>query len=49
MPEANRLYASLGFVPVERYNDNPVADLAYFSKDLRGSAGRPITSKSLLP
>jgi len=34
MPEANRLYTSLGFVPVERYNDNPVADLAYFSKDL---------------
>ena len=35
MPEANRLYASQGFVPVERYNDNPVADLAYFSRDLR--------------
>jgi GNAT superfamily N-acetyltransferase len=35
MPEANRLYESMGFVPVERYNKNPVADLAFFRRDLR--------------
>jgi putative acetyltransferase len=34
MPEAVRLYISLGFVPVERYNDNPVDGLAFFAKDL---------------
>jgi hypothetical protein len=27
MPEANRLYESTGFIRVERYNKNPVADL----------------------
>jgi GNAT superfamily N-acetyltransferase len=30
MPEANRLYAALGFQQVARYNDNPVADVAFF-------------------
>jgi GNAT superfamily N-acetyltransferase len=35
MPEANRLYESMGFVPVERYNKNPVADLAFFRRDLQ--------------
>ena len=30
MPEANRLYERLGFVPVERYNDNDVADVVFF-------------------
>ena len=30
MPEANRLYASLGFTPVERYNRNDVADVEFF-------------------
>jgi GNAT superfamily N-acetyltransferase len=35
MPEANRLYESMGFLPVERYNKNPVADLAFFRRDLR--------------
>ena len=32
MPEAVRLYTSLGFVPVERYNQNPVDGLAFFAK-----------------
>jgi GNAT superfamily N-acetyltransferase len=35
MPEANRLYEAMGFIPVERYNKNPVADLAFFRRDLR--------------
>ena len=35
MPEANRLYEAMGFVPVERYNKNPVADLVFFRRDLR--------------
>ena len=30
MPEANRLYEELGFVPVERYNSNPVAGIVFF-------------------
>ncbi len=30
MPEANRLYERLGFAPVERYNDNDVADVVFF-------------------
>lgn len=34
MPEANRLYTSLGFVPVERYNTNPVADIQFLRKPL---------------
>ena len=34
MPEANRLYASLGFSPVERYNQNPVANVEFFRKSL---------------
>jgi hypothetical protein len=35
MPEAGRLYASLGFIPVQRYNDNPVAGVEFFVKRLR--------------
>lgn len=35
MPEANRLYESMGFLPVERYNKNPLADVAFFRRDLR--------------
>jgi GNAT superfamily N-acetyltransferase len=34
MPEAGRLYASLGFIPVERYNDNPVVGVEFFAKRL---------------
>lgn len=34
MPEANRLYAGLGFRPVERYNRNPVAGVEFFRKPL---------------
>jgi len=34
MPEAGRLYASLGFIPVQRYNDNPVAGVEFFTKRL---------------
>ncbi|MEG9434677.1 GNAT family N-acetyltransferase [Edaphobacter sp. HDX4] len=34
MPEAVKLYSSFGFVPVERYNENPVPGLAYFAKRL---------------
>ena len=30
MPEANRLYEAMGFVRVERYNDNPVAEVVFF-------------------
>jgi len=30
MPEANRLYAAMGFRQTERYNDNPVADVVFF-------------------
>lgn len=30
MPEANRIYESLGFERVERYNKNPVPGLAFF-------------------
>jgi N-acetylglutamate synthase-like GNAT family acetyltransferase len=34
MPEANRLYEAFGFAPVERYNDNPVADVVFFRLEL---------------
>ena len=34
MPEANRLYEAMGFVRVERYNQNPVADLVFFRLEL---------------
>lgn len=30
MPEAGRLYAAMGFEPVSRYNENPVADVVFF-------------------
>ena len=34
MQAAHRLYRALGFVPVERYNDNPVPDIVFFRRDL---------------
>jgi N-acetylglutamate synthase-like GNAT family acetyltransferase len=30
MPEANRLYAAMGFEPVERYNENPLPGVEFF-------------------
>jgi len=38
MPEANRLYAALGFEQVDRYNKNPVAGVIFFRKSLRNEA-----------
>lgn len=34
MKAAYHLYSTLGFVPVERYNDNPVPDVVFFRRDL---------------
>lgn len=34
MPDANRLYASLGFKPVERYNQNFIAGIEFFFRPL---------------
>jgi N-acetylglutamate synthase-like GNAT family acetyltransferase len=34
MPEANRLYTAMGFIPVERYNDSLIVDVAFFRKRL---------------
>jgi N-acetylglutamate synthase-like GNAT family acetyltransferase len=34
MPEANRLYAAMGFEPVERYNENPLAGVEFFRLSL---------------
>jgi GNAT superfamily N-acetyltransferase len=36
MPEANRLYAAMGFVPTERYNKNPLAGVEFFRLGLEG-------------
>ena len=36
-PEAGRLYRKLGFLPYVNYNENPVADAAFFRLDLHGS------------
>jgi GNAT superfamily N-acetyltransferase len=35
MAEAGSLYASLGFVEVERYNDNPAPGVRFMELDLR--------------
>lgn len=35
MPDANKLYASLGFRPVERYNQNSVGGVEFFSRPIR--------------
>jgi N-acetylglutamate synthase-like GNAT family acetyltransferase len=34
MPEANRLYAAMGFEHVERYNENPLAGVEFFRLSL---------------
>lgn len=34
MPEAIRLYQAMGFTQVERYNENPVADVVFFRRPL---------------
>lgn len=34
MKAAHQLYSTLGFMPVERYNDNPVPDIVFFRLDL---------------
>lgn len=36
MAAAQSLYRSLGFVPTDRYNDDPLEDTLYMSMDLRG-------------
>ncbi len=38
MPGAIRLYAALGFEPTERYNENPVAGVAFFRRTLHTQA-----------
>jgi hypothetical protein len=34
MPEANRLYAAMGFERVERYNENPLPGVEFFRLSL---------------
>ena len=34
LPGARELYASLGFAPIERYNDNPMPDAVFLGKAL---------------
>jgi GNAT superfamily N-acetyltransferase len=36
MPEANAMYAALGFERVGRYNDNMIEDVVFFRRDLTG-------------
>ncbi len=36
MPEANRLYAAMGFERVERYNENPLPGVEFFRLGLDG-------------
>ena len=40
MPEANHLYKALGFERIGRYNDNPVADVAFFRLALPSASVR---------
>ncbi len=35
MPEASRLYQSLGFVEISRFNDNPVPGVRFYQRKLR--------------
>jgi hypothetical protein len=37
MPEANRLYAAMGFEATERYNENPLSGVAFFRLGLDGA------------
>ncbi len=39
MPEANQMYQTMGFVRVERYNRNPIADVAFFKRSIDLSEG----------
>ncbi len=39
MPEANRLYAAMGFERVERYNENPLPGVEFFRLSLAGGLG----------
>ena len=39
MPEANRLYAAMGFEPTERYNENPLSGVAFFRLGLDSGQG----------
>lgn len=38
MPGAHRLYTSMGFVPMVRYNDNPVPGIVFLRLALASSA-----------
>jgi GNAT superfamily N-acetyltransferase len=37
MPEANGMYAAMGFERVKRYNDNMIKDVVFFRRGLGGS------------
>jgi N-acetylglutamate synthase-like GNAT family acetyltransferase len=37
MPEANQLYAAMGFERTERYNKNPIDDVAFFRLSLESA------------
>ncbi|HRJ50822.1 MAG: GNAT family N-acetyltransferase [Phycisphaeraceae bacterium] len=39
MAAAQGLYRSLGFLPTDRYNDDPLDDTLYFALDLRAAPG----------
>lgn len=41
MPEASQLYKSMGFVQVERYNQNPLTGVAFFRRGLSSPKGDP--------
>jgi N-acetylglutamate synthase-like GNAT family acetyltransferase len=38
MPEANRLYAAMGFEKTERYNKNPIEEVAFFRLSLESDS-----------
>jgi hypothetical protein len=46
MPEANRLYAAMGFVPTKRYNENPLAGVEFFRLGLDGWVGDVVGQKT---